>query len=104
MFKRSRKKKYEFDTTREGFKRLGLNLTERQFEDICTINSMMVAEAINGEIRQPAYFVILIMKTLGLLYVEKPGDELVDVITENAEKVWDKKFEDRFGQIKERRF
>lgn len=66
------------DTSIEGFRYVGINLTEQQFEDLCDFNALIMANEHRQNI--PVFNIILVLKVLGLL----PKEMLCDNSSGNA--------------------
>lgn len=58
------KKNRRLDTSIEGFERIGVLLTEEQFSDLCTINTIMQSEEFQ---ETPVFAIVLVLKALGLI-------------------------------------
>ena len=71
----------QFSTFKEDLENIGIRLTDEQYSDLCEINLFM-----NGMPDIPAYNILLVLKTLGLIPTKAPDQE-------NG-------FENKFGKIK----
>ena len=60
------------DTSIDGFKYVGINLTEEQFEELCDLNVVLLNERRNSI---PVFNIMLVLKTLGLLPPEMVDNE-----------------------------
>lgn len=60
------------DTSIDGFKYVGINLTEEQFEELCDLNVVLMNEQRNSI---PVFNIMLVLKTLGLLPPEMVDNE-----------------------------
>ena len=65
------------DTSIDGFRHVGINLTQQQYEDLCELNMLFV-----GKQRKniPIFNIMLVLKTLGLL----PEEMLCDTGCDNS--------------------
>ena len=72
MFFKKKKKRYGIDTSLDGFKYVGINLTEQQYEDLCDLNALILMNEHRWNI--PVFNTMLVLKTLGLLPPEMVRD------------------------------
>ena len=86
------------DTSIDGFRYVGINLTQEQYNDLCHLNILLM-----GEDRKdiPVFNTMIVLKTLGLL----PEEMLCDVSSDNTscntyEEVY-QSFQRKFGKVKE---
>lgn len=86
------------DTSIDGYKHIGINLTQSQLDDLLIINTMM-KEDTGKEI--PIHCVLLTLKCLGLLPAELVCEVSDDKPTDNSENVSDYEFQKRYGKFKE---
>lgn len=86
------------DTTIDGYRHIGINLSQEQLDDLSVINTMM-KEDTGKDI--PAHCVLLILKCLGLLPAELMCDVRDDKSADNSENVSDYEFQKRYGKFKE---
>lgn len=56
------------DTSIEGFRYVGINLTEQQYDDLCDLNALILANEHRQNI--PVFNIMLVLKILGLLPLE----------------------------------
>ena len=64
----------QIDTTIDGFRHVGINLTKEQYNDLCTLNLLILG--CEHRKRIPVFNTMLVLKTLGLLPAEmlcEPG-------------------------------
>lgn len=97
MIFRRKKKVAKIDTSMEGYKYLGIDFTDQQYQDICTVNTLMRGD----EQGIPVHYIIITLKILGLLPIKEGDDNLIDVVAEKTEKIWNEEFQKKFGRIKE---
>lgn len=86
------------DTSIDGYRHIGINLSQEQLDDLSVINTMM-KEDTGKDI--PAHCVLLILKCLGLLTAELMCDVRDDKSTDNSENVSGYEFQKRYGKFKE---
>ena len=61
--KKRNRKKIAYDTSKKGFEKIGIKLTDEQFEDLCAINYRII-----GNDKYTSVLSILcVLKTLGLI-------------------------------------
>lgn len=60
------------DTSLDGFKFVGINLTEKQYEDLRDLNMLITVNEHRQNI--PVFNVLLVLKILGLLPAEMMGE------------------------------
>ena len=60
------------DTSKEGFAKVGIKLTQKQFEDLCAINLAALSENYKGI---PVFTIMLVLRTMGLIPTEFPEDK-----------------------------
>lgn len=92
---KKKKKKEIFSTSKEDFKKIGIELTDEQYDDLCQINLFMM---LMPDI--PVYNILLILKTLGLIPTEIPDNEGRNDGDDNSDKNSHEEFERKFGKIK----
>lgn len=90
-----KKKKEIFSTSKEDFKKIGIELTDEQYDDLCQINLFMM---LMPDI--PVYNILLILKTLGLIRTKIPDNESGNDGDDNSAKNSHEEFERKFGKIK----
>ena len=86
------------DTSIEGYRYIGINLSQEQLNDLFTINTMM-KEGTGKDI--PVHCVLLILKCLGLLPPELMCEVSNDKSADDSENVSDYEFQKRYGKFKE---
>lgn len=92
---KKKKKKEIFSTSKEDFKKIGIELTDEQYDDLCQINLFMM---LMPDI--PVYNILLILKTLGLIQIKIPNNESGNDGNDNSAKNSHEEFERKFGKIK----
>lgn len=94
------KKTLDFDTSKEALEELGFQLTESQYKDLCTINFFMTGSLIDENFGQILYYVLLIIRTLGLFPAKVP-DQVCDNNSRNSrDEDFNTMFERVLGKIK----
>lgn len=78
-----------------GFQKIGIELTDEQYDDLCQINLFMM---LMPDI--PVYNILLILKTLGLIRTKIPDNESGNDGDDNSAKNSHEEFERKFGKIK----
>ena len=86
------------DTSIDGYKYIGINLSQKQLEDLSVINTMM-KEDTGKDV--PVHCVLLILKCLGLLPAELVCQVGDNESADNAEDISYNEFQKRYGKIKE---
>ena len=86
------------DTSIDGYKYIGINLSQEQLNDLGMINIMMKSDT-GRDI--PVHCVLLVLKCLGLLPPELVCEVSNDKPTDNAEDVSDYELQKRYGKFKE---
>jgi hypothetical protein len=64
----------QIDTTIDGFRHVGINLTKEQYDDLCTLNMLILGSEHRKKI--PIFNTMIVLKILGLLPAEmlcEPG-------------------------------
>ena len=79
----SEKKSLDFDTSKKALEDLGLYLTESQYKDLCTINFFMTGSLVDENFGQILYYILLIIRTLGL-FPSKAPDQVCDDNSRNS--------------------
>lgn len=77
------KKSVDFDTSKEALEELGFQLTESQYKDLCTINFFMTGSLVDENFGQILYYILLIIRTLGL-FPSKVPDQVCDDNSRNS--------------------
>lgn len=88
----------KIDTSIEGYKHIGVNLSQEQLDDLFMINAMMKSDTGKD---MPVHCVLLVLKCLGLLPSELVCEVSDDKPTDNAENIGDYEFQKRYGKFKE---
>lgn len=99
MFRKKKKKQPNFNTSRESWERIGIHLTKEQYQDLCVINQLMVGDIMHGTCT-PVHYIMLVLKTLGLLPSELPDQISDNEGYENFKKNPDDWFKKKFGDTK----
>lgn len=90
----------KIETSLDGYRHIGINLTQKQLEDLAIINTMM-KEDTGKDI--PVHCVLLVLKCLGLL----PPELVCEVSNSNPidyiQDISDYEFQKRYGRFKEGR-
>lgn len=86
------------DTSIDGYRHIGINLSQEQLDDLAIINTMM-KEDTGKDI--PAHCVLLTLKCLGLLPTELMCEVSDDKSADDSENVSDYEFQKRYGKFKE---
>jgi hypothetical protein len=63
----------QIDTTINGFKYVGINLTEQQYEDLCDLNALILMN--NNRKNIPVFNIMLVLRILNLL----PDNMMTDI-------------------------
>lgn len=86
------------DTSIDGFKYVGINLTKQQFDDLCELNMFL-----SDEHRQniPVFNIMLVLKTLGLLPEEMLCDTGNDNASSDTYEEIQQSLQRKYGKIKE---
>lgn len=88
----------EIDTSIDGYKYIGINLSQSQLDDLLIINTMM-KENTGKDI--PVHCVLLTLKCLGLLPAELMCKVSDDKPADNAKDISNYEFQKRYGKFKE---
>lgn len=88
----------KIDTSIDGFRYVGINLTQEQYEDLCCLNMLLM-----GENRKniPVFNTMIVLKTLGLLPEEMLCDNSCDNTSGNTYEEVYQSFQRKFGKVKE---
>ena len=88
----------KIDTSIDGFRYVGINLTQEQYEDLCFLNMLLM-----GENRKniPVFNTMIVLKTLGLLPEEMLCDNSCDNTSGNTYEEVYQSFQRKFGKVKE---
>lgn len=85
------------DTSIEGFRYVGINLTEEQYDDLCYLNIVLMNEKRKNI---PVFNTMLILKTLGLLPPEMVNEESSGHSNDNSNKDFKEDFYRKYGRPK----
>lgn len=102
FWKKKKKVQKEIDTSKEGFEYIGIKLTDEQYSDLVFINNMFLFDSIDQTERYPVFYIVLVLKALGLLKTEIPDNESGNYGNNNFADDLDKEFERKFGRIIDR--
>lgn len=92
-----RNKKTHIDTSIDGFKYVGINLTEQQFEDLRDLNMLITCNDNRKNI--PVFNTMLVLKTLGLLPPEMVCDTCNDNPDSNSYEDIYNSLQRKFGKV-----
>lgn len=84
------------DTSIEGFRYVGINLTEQQFEDLCALNALILMNEHRRNI--PVFNTMLVLKILGLLPPEMVCDIGNNKADNNTDANINKTLQRKFGK------
>lgn len=84
------------DTSLDGFKYVGINLTEQQHEDLTELNSLILMNEHRQNI--PVFNTMLVLKTLGLLPAKMICDVGDDQTDNNTDENIGKSLQRKFGK------
>lgn len=87
----------KIDTSIEGFRYVGINLTEQQFEDLCDLNALILANEHRQNI--PVFNIMLVLKILGLLPEKMLCNIGCDDTSCNTNEEIQKSLQRKFGKI-----
>lgn len=88
----------KIDTSIEGFKYAGINLTEHQYEDLLKLNVHIITSENGQEI--PIFTIMMTLKILGLLPAEMVNNVSGDNCYNNSNNDFPEQFQRKFGKIK----
>lgn len=84
------------DTSIDGYRYVGINLTEQQYEDLCDLNILLITNKHRKNI--PVFNMMLVLKILGLLPPEMVNKECTDSGNNNSNENFKEKFYRKFGR------
>ena len=84
------------DTSIEGFRYVGINLTEQQFEDLTDLNILIMTNEHRQNI--PVFNIMLVLKILGLLPPEMINEESGDNGDNNSNSDFKEQISRKFGR------
>ncbi len=87
----------KIDTSKEGFKYVGINLTDRQYEDLQDLNALILMNEHRQKI--PVFNIMLVLKVLGLLPPEMINEIGDNQSNNNFNDDSDERFQRKFGKI-----
>ena len=88
----------EIDTSLDGYRHIGIKLTQEQLDDMATINTMM-KEDTGKDV--PVHCVLLVLKCLGLLPPELVCKVSDGKSADDAQNISNYEFQSRYGKFKE---
>ena len=80
------------DTSIEGFRYVGINITEQQYNDLCDLNHLIQMNESRKEM--PVFNIMLVLKVLGLL----PSEMLFEN-QKNLEENYAESLQRKFGRV-----
>lgn len=95
--KARKNKNSRIDTSIDGFKYVGINLTKQQFEDLCDLNMLIMCNDNRKNI--PVFNTMLVLKTLGLLPPEMVCDTGNDNPDSNSYEDIYNSLQRKFGKV-----
>lgn len=87
------------DTSIDGIKYIGINLTEQQYEDLQDLNALILMNEHRQNI--PVFNTLLVLKFLGLLPSEMINNISNNDSDNNTDKNVEQSLERKFGKIKD---
>lgn len=78
------------DTSKDGFEYVGIKLTDKQFEDLCSLNQLIASDDYRK--RVPVFNMVLVLKILGLLPEEMICNEIESESDVDLEELLQRKF------------
>lgn len=87
------------DTSIEAYRKIGINLTEKQFGSLCSLNFIAQGNE-NKDI--PIHFIVMTLKALGLLPPELMCEISNDKPTDDSKNIRDCELQQEVGIFKER--
>ena len=87
-------------TSLEGFKYVGINLTEQQYDDLLLLNMLILGSEKRQKI--PVFNTMLVLKTLGLLPAEMINDDCANDCNQNPDCDLNCMIQKKFGKYKEK--
>lgn len=99
MFGFKKKDSKQIDTSKKGFEYVGINLTEKQYEDLKTLNAMILMDEHRQNI--PVFNTMLVLKILGLLPTEMVRNVSDSNSNDNTDDDFNIFLERKFGKVME---
>lgn len=89
----------KIDTSIDGFKHIGINLTEKQYDDLCCLNILM-----NDEDRKniPVFNIILVLKALNLIPSEMINNDTCNYADNYGNNDFNQILQKKFGKFSEK--
>lgn len=87
------------DTSIDGFKYVGINLSEEQYNDLRDLNELILTNEHRQNI--PVFNTMIVLKILGLLPSEMINNERDDNSYNNSDYNVNESLERKFGKIKD---
>jgi hypothetical protein len=97
MFGFKKRSSKQIDTSRKGFEYVGINLTEKQYEDLKTLNAMILMDEHRQNI--PVFNTMLVLKILGLLPSEMVRNVSNSNSDDNTNNDFNNYLERKFGKV-----
>ena len=96
FFKKKKQEAKRIDTSIDGFRYVGINLTQEQYEDLASLNILMV-----GESRKyiPVFNMMVLLKVLGLLPPEMRCDAGDSNADDDADEDINDSLQRKFGKV-----
>lgn len=87
------------DTSIEGFRYVGINLTEQQYDDLCDLNALILANEHRQNI--PVFNIMLVLKILGLLPLEMINKVCNNQSNNNFNSNSNERLQRKFGKLED---
>lgn len=87
------------DTSIDGFRYVGINLTEQQYNDLCDLNMLILADEHRQKI--PVFNTMLVLKILGLLPPEMVSEVGYPQADDNTNNDFRYFLQRKFGKIED---
>lgn len=87
------------DTSIDGFRYVGINLTEQQYTDLCDLNMLILADEHRQKI--PVFNTMLVLKVLGLLPPEIVNEVSDSQADNNTNNDFTELLQRKFGKIED---
>lgn len=87
------------DTSIDGFRYVGINLTEQQYNDLCDLNMLILADEHRQKI--PVFNTMLVLKVLGLLPPEMVTEVKYSQTDNNTNNDFIDRLQRKFGKFED---
>lgn len=87
----------KIDTSLDGFRYVGINLTEQQYEDLSDLNTLILMNEHRQNI--PVFNIMLVLKILGLLPPEMMCDSRNSNSNDNSNANINETLQRKFGKV-----